>query len=224
MKIPTFITLEFEKMGELPDRFKNDDVRYSPQLVKYFIDLFTKENDVVFDPFSGYGTTLLVAKEMGRQAYGVEMDEDRYKYLAFDLELNNYIKLGDTAKVDLSNLPGFDLVMASPPYMGKDESADALTGYRYRGNYEGYLQRFIPIYERIKKKLNPGGKIIVEISNLKHQGQVTTLAWDVASTLSTILHFEGEVIICWTRQNQDEFNYGYGYDHSYCLIFSAVAD
>jgi len=30
-----------------------------------------------------------------------------------------------------------------------------------------------------------------------------------------VLHFEGEVVVCWDR-------YGYGYEHSYCLVYSAL--
>ncbi len=43
---------------------------------------------------------------------------------------------------------------------------------------------------------------------------VTTLAWDVARELAAVLRFEGEVVIGWDK-------YGYGYDHSYCLVFAA---
>jgi hypothetical protein len=43
---------------------------------------------------------------------------------------------------------------------------------------------------------------------------VTPLAWDVARALSSVLRFEGETVIGWD-------NYRYGYDHSYCLVFSA---
>ena len=39
---------------------------YKPQLPRFFIDIFTKENDVVYDPFAGRGTTLIEAGLMGR--------------------------------------------------------------------------------------------------------------------------------------------------------------
>jgi hypothetical protein len=43
---------------------------------------------------------------------------------------------------------------------------------------------------------------------------VTTLAWDIAHILGQVLLFEGEIIIEW-----DDY-YGFGYDHSYALVFS----
>ncbi len=39
---------------------------FKPQLPRFFIELLTKENDVVYDPFSGRGTTILEAALLGR--------------------------------------------------------------------------------------------------------------------------------------------------------------
>ena len=40
---------------------------YKPQLPNFFIDIFTKEGDTVYDPFAGRGTTLLEAALMNRK-------------------------------------------------------------------------------------------------------------------------------------------------------------
>jgi hypothetical protein len=42
---------------------------------------------------------------------------------------------------------------------------------------------------------------------------VTPLAWDVGRALGAVPPFEGEVVVDWAP------TYGYGYDHSYCLVF-----
>lgn len=39
---------------------------YKPQLPKFFIDLFTKPGDIVYDPFAGRGTTLIEAAILNR--------------------------------------------------------------------------------------------------------------------------------------------------------------
>ena len=67
--------------------------------------------------------------------------------------------------------------------------------------------------------------IVIEVSNLKRK-RVTTLAWDIAKKISEILVFEGELVVGWksdTPQN-DNGSYGYGYDHSYCLIYKKVKE
>ena len=57
----TYLHLSNIQSTELPRQFQNDDVRFSEQLVEYFLEHFTQMGDVVFDPFASFGTTLLVA-------------------------------------------------------------------------------------------------------------------------------------------------------------------
>ena len=40
---------------------------YKPQLPRFFIDIFTKKGDVVYDPFAGRGTTLIEAALLNRK-------------------------------------------------------------------------------------------------------------------------------------------------------------
>ena len=47
-------------------------------LLKQLIEIFTDEGDVVIDPCAGSGTTLRAAAELGRNAYGFEIDRRFY--------------------------------------------------------------------------------------------------------------------------------------------------
>lgn len=49
-------------------------VKPLPLLNKY-IQIGTKPNDIVLDPFMGSGTTLRAAKDLGRKAVGIELEE-----------------------------------------------------------------------------------------------------------------------------------------------------
>jgi len=65
--------------------------------------------------------------------------------------------------------------------------------------------------------------VIIDVSNMKYQDRVTTLAWDMADRVSSVFHFDGEVVVTWTHEDPDEADgpaFGYGYDHSYCLVFT----
>ena len=53
----TCISLRATGARPLPSQFTGPDVRYDASLVECFLSEFTKEGDIVFDPFAGFGTT-----------------------------------------------------------------------------------------------------------------------------------------------------------------------
>ena len=61
----------------------HDKGRFHPtqkplQFMKDLITTHSNENDVVLDTFAGAGTTLIAAKELGRQYLGCELDKEFY--------------------------------------------------------------------------------------------------------------------------------------------------
>lgn len=52
---------------------KNHSAAFPEELPEWFIKLFTKEFDIVLDPFMGSGTTLKVAKRMKRNSIGIDV-------------------------------------------------------------------------------------------------------------------------------------------------------
>jgi site-specific DNA-methyltransferase (adenine-specific)/site-specific DNA-methyltransferase (cytosine-N4-specific) len=67
---------------------KNHSAAFPDELPEWFIRLFTKENDVVLDPFMGSGTTVIVANKMGRIGLGIEIIEEYYKLAKDQLSQN----------------------------------------------------------------------------------------------------------------------------------------
>ena len=116
------------------------DVRYSRSLVQCFLTDFTREGDVVFDPFAGFGTTLQVAQDMGRQPYGLEINPARLEYARSFLKRPDQLIEGDAKRLASLPLPTFNFSMSSPPYMGEGDGEDPLTDYRAEGKgYQTYL-------------------------------------------------------------------------------------
>ena len=65
---------------------KKHSAAFPEELPEWFIKLYTKEGDMVLDPFAGSGTTLFVAERMGRNAIGIEIIEEYYKMVKDRLE------------------------------------------------------------------------------------------------------------------------------------------
>ena len=209
----TFIRLKNRPVGRLPDHLFPHDVRYADELVAEFLKEYTKPGDLVFDPFAGFGTTLIVAETMGRRALGIEFDKARVDYIRTRLRHESAIIHGDSRTLAELKLPKADFLMTSPPFMGRGDAEDPLQSYSAPGEgYEAYLEGMGVIAGHLPAVLKPGATAVIEVSNLKRPSGVTTLAWDMAAVFSRHLRFEGEVVVGWDH-------YGYGYDHSYCLVF-----
>jgi len=58
---------------------KNHSAAFPQELPQWFIKLFTKEHDVVLDPFMGSGTTLEVANRMIRNSVGIDIVPEYYE-------------------------------------------------------------------------------------------------------------------------------------------------
>ena len=52
---------------------KSHSAAFPEELPEWFIKLFTKQNDMVLDPFMGSGTTLSVANKMKRNSIGIDI-------------------------------------------------------------------------------------------------------------------------------------------------------
>ncbi len=212
----TYLELKLSHPQPLPPAFQEYDVRYPESLVEIFLQEYTQPGNTILDPFTGFGTTLIVAERLGRIAYGVEINAEKVAYVRAKLAYPDHLIQGDARLLSEMALPSIDFSMTSPPYTSIDDFDDPFTDYTSQSHgYQDYLKNIRKVYGQLRGLMRPAGTVVVEIANIKRFGRVTPLAWDVAGEISQVLHFEGEVVVCWDH-------YGYGYDHSYCLVFSVV--
>jgi len=220
----TFLNLRYEQKTDIPA--EGADVRTPEAYVRHFLGEFSEAGDTVLDPFAGFGTTLTVAEELGRVPYGIEYEADRAEIARDRIEHPENLTRGNALELDPDEFPAFDCCLTSPPYMEQTMGVNPFRNYAEdsESDYDTYLRDLTDLFDRLADLAAPGANVLLDVSNMKYEGNVTTLAWDVAGAVSESFHFEGEVVIGWEGEDQehrDGGNYGYGYDHSYCLVFSA---
>lgn len=71
---------------------RNHSATFPKALPEWFIRLFTQAGDLVLDPFSGSGTTVLVAAEMGRHYIGIEIQAEYVKIAREAIDQNKKIR------------------------------------------------------------------------------------------------------------------------------------
>jgi DNA modification methylase len=154
--------------------------------------------------------------------------------------------VGDAANISkiisTYQIPPIDYVITSPPYWDMLHQRGAATQKARRssqeldvvysddphdlGNIEDYkefIQRLSDIYIGIKPHLRPGAYLTIIVKNVKKEGRIYPLAWDLAGKLGSTYTLKDEKI--WCQDNQRLAPYGLGNAwvsntfHHYCLQF-----
>jgi len=96
------------------ERNEEHPAPFSHALAEVMIAKYSKPGDVVVDPFMGSGTTILVAKCMGRKGIGIDLSEkyceDARRHLA-DLKKNAWYQRYKRAPIGITSI--FDRTLQS---------------------------------------------------------------------------------------------------------------
>jgi SAM-dependent methyltransferase len=175
-----------------------EDVHFTEAVAATVIESLSGPDDVVLDPFAGFGTTLVVAGRLGRRAIGVELLPERVDACRRRAPAATVVE-GDARGLHRLVTEPIDLCLSSPPYRtANDHPQNPLTAYETtEGDYPSYLAALIDIATTVRDLLRPGGHLVLNVANLRHAGHTTTLAWDVARAVGRVLQFVEETVICW---------------------------
>ena len=223
--------------------------KYPETLVAGFVERCTRPGDLVLDPMVGTGSTLLACHRMGRHGFGVELNPEyaaiaqrRLAAAGGTLRMAHVVE-GDALRLaavkDLP--PQVDYCITSPPYWDMLNMRGAMTqrGRRQRGLHVSYgddprdvgnvaaygqfVAALVQVYRQVAARLRPGGYLTVIVKNVKKQGTIYPLAWDLAAALAEFLQVCPERL--WCQDDVKLAPYGYGNAwvsntvHHYCLTF-----
>ena len=182
--------------------------RFPLELAELVVNRFSNPDDWVLDPFCGFGTTLVAAQNLGRQAIGFEKDAQRCAFAAKRVVPPSRVIIEDSRRIMEHELPPFDLTLTSPPYLSLREDAT-------KQPVEEYLSDLVNIFEAIRACMKPQGKVVIELSNVRQKGRIRPTLWEAGWALSELFCLEDELVRC----NTEEELAAPGYNHSTLLVF-----
>jgi len=146
--------------------------RFIPQVPEKFIALFTHPGETVLDPFCGSGTTNVVAKQLGRNSVGIDINPystgmTLHRLAELDmLEKSNTrheIVQGNCLDImEMIPTESIDLVVTSPPYFDVVDYKD--TNPEQWGNihdYPTFLDKMRQAFTEMHRVVKRGGHVVV---------------------------------------------------------------
>jgi hypothetical protein len=178
-------------------------------IVRTALSLQYERGTDLLDRFDADAGAVRMPPELGRRLLRAYTDPERVHHGSAE---------------SLPDLPAVDCVLTSPPFMHESDDRNPLRNYAGESDYPTYLDDLRDVFASVSAHVREGGHLLVEVSNMKHDGRVTTLAWDLADALRDLpgLRFTGEHVVAWEGESggpEGSGVYGFGYDHSYVLVF-----
>lgn len=220
-----------------------------PQLMKKFVDFFTKEGQVVFDPFMGVGGTLIACSLSNRKGIGVDLSQqyiDIYQEVCKEIGVMEQSAIvGNSLELEklLPQESKFDFILTDPPYgemlskkrTGQKKKKTGLTvatpftcHETDLGNMEReiFLESLKDVIAKSVEYLKPKGYVAVFVKDLQPNGHGhNMLHCDITTKLLEIsnLSFKGYKI--WYDATQKLYPFGYPHAfvanqfHQFIMIF-----
>lgn len=220
-----------------------------PQLMKKFVDFFTKEGQTVLDPFMGVGGTLIACSLSNRKGIGIDLSKEYinlYKRTCKELDMAEQTAIvGDSLELEklLKKDTVVDFILTDPPY--GEMLSKKRTGQRKKklglalatpftnhemdlGNMEreNFLESLKAIISKSAEYLKPKGYIAVFVKDLQPEnGEHNMLHAFIADKLLEIPNFSFRGYKIWYDATQKLYPFGYPHAfvanqfHQFIMIF-----
>ena len=152
------------------------------ELLDRLINIFTDKNDMVFDAFSGCGTTISSAQNLGRQWLGIDISKDAISVIRKRMVKEHglkiqVIKTGSLSKDNILKLDPFEFERYVVGLIGQPNFKQ-----RGDGGVDGYTYNHIPI--QVKKSYKIGRPVLDSFyKHIEKRGAGIIIAHSFCSSL-----------------------------------------
>lgn len=173
---------------------------FVPQIPEQFIKRFTKAGELVLDPMCGSGTTLAVARNLGRDSVGCDISKKAADSIKETVIANRNlgsgrarVVLGDICLTEtLSQVEkeirklghrGASLLMLHPPYFNIIKFTEVKSDLSQSVDIDEFLTRMALVVDRVTPLVKDRGIIAVVIGDIYNKGAWFPLAFRVLDIL-----------------------------------------
>ena len=187
----------------LRDPFGGRDCGWVSQM-RPFVRGYSRPGEVVFDPFCGFGTTLLAAALEGRTGVGMDVDAGRATLARERLQ-----RQGVDANIVEGALPAvalagpIHLCLTSVPYFGcrwdaRTSPQQSTSKQLYEApHFAAYLDGLRTVFHAVRKALPDDGYCIAMIENVRIGSRILPVAWELTRILDSLFLACDERVICY---------------------------
>lgn len=206
---------------------------WSPYVPRNLILKYSNPGDLILDNFVGSGTTLIEAKILGRNAIGIDVNENAINItkerLMFDSHYDVYSKLflGDARNMSMLENDTIDFVCTHPPYANIIKYSNNLSTDLSLLEYEDFLHQMNSVSKEMYRVLKKGKYCSFMIGDIRKHGNIIPLGFYTMQTFIKNGFTLKEIIIkeqhncastSYWKDKVNKFNF-YLIAHEYIFVF-----
>jgi 16S rRNA G966 N2-methylase RsmD len=175
-----WVIKERDKSGKHKNMYHGN---FIPQIPNQLIQRYTKQNEIVFEPFMGSGTALFECETLGRKYIGIDINPEMINYVNKQMQGSTAdFKINECSALDAQHLDQVvdkevQFVLMHPPYMDIVKFTNKKEDLSACGNIHEFIQQFKIVCENSLKHLEKNRYFAIVIGDVYKNSEVLPLGF-----------------------------------------------